>query len=210
VAWLNVVLHVFGLVCAVLWMRPGTPAVGVSERLAYLQADLYPLGWSLGWLVWMLCVPALVAFMALTAHRLGEPSSLARLAVVVVVAGAAFDVFCDSAYIIVLPYLARKFAQPQIFLTAEKLLGIGSLVVANGFYSLATLLMTRSLRGRAGMSPFVTPVGYGVTAFGLLLSAAAFPGEPWLIEWSTGPTIGLYCVWVLLVAYSLEPLERPA
>ena len=47
-----------------------------------------------------------------------------------------------------------------------------------------------------------------VTGFGLLLSAAGFTGVPWHAMWATPPTIGLFCVWVLLVARSLEPAGR--
>jgi hypothetical protein len=35
--------------------------------------------------------------------------------------------------------------------------------------------------------------------------AAGLLGEPRLAEWATGPTIGMFCVWVVLAARSVEP-----
>src|SRR5262249_17539192 len=135
-AWLNVVLHVLGLVLAAVGMRPGTPAVPLTDRMAYLASD--PSGWVLGGCVWMRFVPALVTFFLVAARHLGDNWPLAPILLV----GAAFDIFCDSAYILVLPFLAsRSDVSTSTFLAVEKLLGIGSLVVANGFYSVATLLM---------------------------------------------------------------------
>lgn len=203
-AWLNVGLHCAGLLLAGVFMRQGTPEAELAARMAYLKDR--PLGWSLGWSVWMLCVPALVAFMVLTARALPYRSTLPRVAVILVIAGAAFDLFCDAAYIVVLPLLARR-QEPALFEALEKLLAIGSLLVANGLYSVATLLMTLAIRERAALRPYSVPVGYCVAGFGFVLAAAAFTGWPWHVEGTAGLTIGLFCVWVLLVAYSLEPRE---
>jgi hypothetical protein len=203
-AWLNVALHAVALAFVALGIRPGTPLVPLPERLAYLARC--PLAWWLGWGTWMLCVPALVAFVAVLAHRLADRADLARLALVVTVAGGAFDLFCDTVYVTVFPFLASWQPPPEaLFLTVERLTGVGSLVVANGLYAVGTLLLTLALRGRPGLVPFTVVVGYGVFGFGMLLAAAGFTGVPWHAEWATGPTIGLFCVWVLLVARSLEP-----
>jgi hypothetical protein len=105
-AWLNVVLHVIALVFALFGMRPGRPLVPLPERLHYLAGA--PLSWSLGWATWMLCSAALVAFLAVLAHRLGECAVVARLGLTVAVAPAAFDVFCDTVYILILPDLAAR------------------------------------------------------------------------------------------------------
>ena len=204
IAWLNVGLHGVGLLFAAMGMRPGTPAAELAARMDYLKAN--HLGWSLGWFVWMLCVPALVAFMALTARMLPDPSTLPRIAVILVIVGAGFDLFCDSAYIVVLPYVAR-LQEPALFQTLEKLLAIGSLLIANGFYSVATLLITLTLHDRGGLRPYTVAIGYGVAGFGVLLAAAALTGWPWHVEWTAGPTIVLFCAWALLVAFSLESRE---
>jgi hypothetical protein len=207
-AWLNVALHVVALAFAALGMRPGTPLVPLPERLAYLAR--FPLGWSLGWGTWMLCAVALVAFFAVVAHCLSERADLARLALMVAVAGGAFDLFCDGVYLTVFPALASWQPPPEkLFLTVERLTATGSLIVANGMYSVATLLLTLALRDRPTLAPFTRASGYGVFACGMLLAAAGFTGVPWHAEWATGPTIGLFCVWAVLVARSLAPSGSP-
>ena len=85
-------------------MAPGTPLVSLSERMQYLAAA--PIGWIMGWSVWMSCAVLLIAFLFTLVNRLGENACLARLGLMIAVVGAAFDLFCDSIYICVLPMLA--------------------------------------------------------------------------------------------------------
>src|SRR5689334_3304241 len=92
-AWLSVGLHALGLAFAQLGMRPGTPLVAVAERRAFLAAA--PLGWSLGWGVWMLCALSLLLFYALLVERIAPRSG--RLALALVTAGVAVDLLCDAA-----------------------------------------------------------------------------------------------------------------
>jgi hypothetical protein len=202
-AWLNVVLHVAGLVFAYFGMRPGSPLVPLPQRLGYLAGA--PPGWTLGWATWMLCGVALVAFLAVLVGRLGERADLARLGLTVAVVAAGFDLCCDSIFIVAFPALAAaRPAYESLFLIVERVTGLVSLVIANGGYSVAVLLIALALRGRTGLVPGTIVVGYGVAGFGLLLAAAGFTGVPWHAAWATPPTIGLYCVWVLLVARSFE------
>jgi hypothetical protein len=209
-AWANVVLHVAGLAFAYFGMRPGSPLVLLARRLEYLAGA--PLGWSLGWATWMLCGAALVTFFAVLVHRLGDRADLARLGLMVAVAAAAFDICCDGVYIALFPSLAAAThsSSENLFLLVERMTGLASLLIANGGYSVGTLLIVLALRGRPALVPGTVVVGYGVAGFGLLLAAAGLTGVPWHAEWATPPTIGLYCVWVLLVARSFEPGGGPS
>src|SRR5262249_27442374 len=99
----NIALHLIGLACAAVWMRPGTPAAPLAVRMAYLAGR--PGGWALSWSVWIGCIFLMVAFTAAAARRLPD-SPLARLAVVVAVAAGSFDLLGDSTYIIVFPQVA--------------------------------------------------------------------------------------------------------
>lgn len=204
-AWLNVILHVIALAFAAFGMRPGTPLVPLVDRLNYLAHA--PAGWTLGWASWMLCAVALIAFFTVLLRRLGDEAFLARLGLMIAVAGAAFDLFCDTVYIVVFPAIAagQLAISPVTFVLVERVTGIASMVIANGAYSVAMLLFTLAMRQR--VSRFTGAVGYGVAGFGFLLCAAGFTGVPWHAEWATGPTIGLFCVWVVLVARSLRPPE---
>jgi hypothetical protein len=204
-AWANVGLHAVALALAAVVMRPGTPLAPLSERLEYLAGA--PGAWALGWASWMLCAVLLVAFLAAVAFRVGEGNrELARLGLTVAVVGAGFDLLCDTVSILVFPMLASWQPPPErLFLTVERVTGIGSLVIANGAYSVAILVLSTALRNQPGVSPLVTGVGYAVGAAGLVLAAAGFTGSPRHAEWATPPTIGLFCVWAVLVARALRP-----
>jgi hypothetical protein len=205
-AWLNVALHALALVLALFGMRPGSPLVALSERLHYLASN--PLGWSLGWGTWMLCTLALIAYFAVLAHQLQDPGPLPGLAVVLAAAGGAIDLWCDAIYITVLPQLAARTPPPEeAFLAIERIASAGGLIVANGLYAIGTLLLTVCLRRRQLSGSWLAPVGYGVFGFGILLVVAGFRDEPRLAELGTGPTIGLYCLWTVLVARSMNAGE---
>jgi hypothetical protein len=206
-AWLNVVVHILGLILAAVAMRPGSPLVPLRDRLDYL-AQAPPL-WTCAWATWMICAAALIAFLAALTYRLGVEARLAQLGLMIVVAGGGFDLFCDSIYILVFPKLAASPAlQEASFLMIERVTGIASLVIANGAYAVGILLIVTAMRGRPGLVRFTTGAGYGVAGGGLLLAAAGFTGVPEHALWATPPTMGLFCIWVLLVAYSVEPAGR--
>src|ERR1700712_2330757 len=67
-AWANVALHGAGLAVAWYGMRPGSLAVPLAERMAYLAGR--PAGWIGGWGIWMICTILLVSFMAVLRSRL--------------------------------------------------------------------------------------------------------------------------------------------
>jgi hypothetical protein len=204
----NVAVHLLGLLFAGLGMRPGSPLAPFPERMHYLAH--YPLGWSLGWGVWMLCDLAVAAFVIQVARRLR--SDWAILAAGLILIGTACDLACDSLFIVVLPNLAaRQPSNEGIFLTVEKVINTVSLVAANGLITLSTAAMTAALcvNGEPLLRLPIGLFGVAILAFGLLLSAAAFLPDPWLTEWVTAPTLLSYCVWCLFVANRLDRLEPP-
>jgi hypothetical protein len=202
-AWSNVLAHLAALALAAIGMAPGTPLAPLAERLDYLAGG--PIGWTLGWVCWMLCAVLLVTFLAVVVHRLGADADLARLGLTIAVAGAAFDLFCDSVFIVVLPMIASwQPPSEPLFLAIERLTSLGSLVIANGSYSIAVLLITRALQCRGVTAPGTTMLGYAVGVGGLLLAAAGFTAVPWHAQWATPPTILLFCAWVILVAKSFD------
>ena len=202
-AWMNVVLHVLALILAFIGIRPGSPLVALSERLSYLAS--YPPGWSLGWLTWMFCTLALVAFFAALAHHLPEQQPLPQLVVVLAAAGGAVDLFCDAVYITVLPMLAAQSPPSEpTFLAFERAANAGGLIVANGLYAIGTLLLTLCLQQRLERPRWATLVGCAVFGFGMILVMAGFLNDPRLAALGSGPTIGFYCLWTILVARSMN------
>ncbi|MFL6264193.1 MAG: hypothetical protein ACJ76Y_31290 [Thermoanaerobaculia bacterium] len=197
-AWANVALHGAGLAAAWLWMRPGSIVSPLTERIAFLSGR--PLGWSLGWGVWMLCTLLLVGYIA-TLRRLAPDCSLAaQLALVFTAAGMAVDLLADALQIQVLPLAARS-AQP-LFLAFERLALTGGATVANGLYTIGVLLMTLALRSQIGKS--ARAAGAATVAAGALMALSGLLPSPELLAASTGPTIGFYSLWTLLVARDLK------
>jgi len=206
-AIVNIAIHIFGLIFALFGMRPGSPLVSVDDRIRYLSQ--HPLGWSLGWGVWMMCDLAVIAFLFQTARRLRN--DLAWLAVGIILAGITVDLSCDSLFIVLLPHLAaRQPVNEEIFLIAEKAINTISLVMGNGLITISTAVMTiafwkpvdREVRNR--LVYLTRALGIAIFIFGMLLSAAGFMAQPWLTEWMTGPTILSYCGWCGLVAFQLD------
>jgi len=147
----------------------------------------------------------LVTFLAVLIRRIGDGSELGRFGVVLAIAALPIDLSCDSIFMVGLPMLASW--QPpaeQLFVAVERLTGVVSLGIANGAYSVAILLVSRVLQDHANIGMGTVMLGYAVGVGGLLLAAAGFTGVPWHAQWATPPTIGLFCIWVVLVASSVE------
>jgi hypothetical protein len=182
----NCVVHLAGLGCA-LFMRPGTSLVPLSDRMSFLAEQ--PVAWSMGWGVWMLCALALAGFYVLLAENL--PQEIARATLLCVGAAIAVDLCCDAAQMKILPLCARGDAAR--FLIVERAVGLGGTLVANGLYTLASVMAAWSL-GRRGLAAALGISGAAMCAGGLL-------DQSRIIELSTGPTILLFCAFTLLVAY---------
>lgn len=198
-AWANVVLHAAGLIVAWFAMQPGSMVVPLEERMTYLAGR--PVGWSLGWGIWMVCCLLLVAFMTVLRQRLSTvPSSIPQLALLLTAAGMAVDLFCDVIQIQVLPRAASTGS--DLFLTFEQLAFTGGMTVANGLYTTGILLMNVRLRGL--VKPSALLAGWATAVAGFALAAAGFVPSLILLQISTGTTIVFYSLWTVLVARDLR------
>ena len=193
-AWTSAFLHAVGLALAVTTMNPGTPAFPVPQRMAYVAAR--PGGWVAGWLVWVTCALALVAFMALLARA--HPLAATRAALVLALGGAAIDIGCDLVYAWVLP--ARAAGDVAGFLAFERALSAASLTGANGLYSLSVLVSSLALPAETT----ARRLGLLTFAGGAVLAAAGLIGDPRLVIAGTAVTIPAFVAWSLSVS-SLPP-----
>ena len=198
-AWSNVVFHGVGVVLAWNGMRPGSVAAPLAERMAYL-ADR-PAGWVWGWGTWMICTLLLVSFMAVLRSRL-PPSPTADLALMLTAAGMAVDLLCDVIQIQALPLAAAGPDQGALFLILERIAFTGGATVANGLYTAAVVLMTLCLR-TSGLATRFAGWATGISGAAMVLSGLIL--SPALLQASTGPTIGFYSLWTVLVARDLRP-----
>ena len=200
-AWTNAGLHAAGLAVAWFVMRPGSVIAPLAERMAFLAGR--PAGWTWGWGVWMLCTLALVAFMAaLRPCAAGHPLA-AQLALVFTAAGMAADLLTDAIQIQVLPFTAQAGpGAPALFLAFERFALTAGATVANGLYTTGVLLMTAALRGAIGRPAWIA--GWATVAAGALMAISGLLPAPALLAAATGPTLGFYSVWTLLVARDLR------
>jgi hypothetical protein len=183
-------------------MRPGSVAVPLAERMAYLAGR--PAGWVWGWGIWMLCTLLLVSFMAVLRSRL-PGSSAADLALVLTAAGMAVDLLCDVIQIQALPLAAAGPDSGPLFLVLERVAFTGGASIANGLYTAGVVLMTLCLR-TSGLATRFAGWATGISGAVMVLSGLIL--SPALLQASTGPTIGFYSLWTLLVAWDLRQ-DRP-
>ncbi|HEV7787323.1 MAG TPA: hypothetical protein VGQ28_18415 [Thermoanaerobaculia bacterium] len=203
-AWANVTLHGVGLTLAWFGMRPGSIAAPLADRMAYLAAR--PAGWIGGWGIWMICTVLLVSFMAVLRSRLPAPSPAADLALAFTSAGMAVDLLCDVIQMQALPMAAAGQGQVNLFLALERIAFTGGATVANGLYTAGIVLMTFCLRPITGMPARLAGWATGLSGAVMVLSGLVL--SPALLVASTGPTIGFYSLWTVLVARDLQQ-DRP-
>jgi len=198
-AWANVVLHGAGLALAWFGMRPGSVGAPLAARMAYLAG--HPAGWVWGWGVWMVCTFLLVSFMAVLRSRLPGPSLGADLALAFTAAGMGVDLLCDVIQIQVLPQAAGA-GPVNFFLVFERIAFTGGATVANGLYTAGIVLMTLCLYPVTGVPARLAGWATGISGAAMILSGLLL--SPALLAVSTGPTIGFYCLWTVLVAQDLR------
>ncbi|HEX4966749.1 MAG TPA: hypothetical protein VF173_38415 [Thermoanaerobaculia bacterium] len=204
-AWANVSMHVCGLALAWYGMRPGSVAAHLTERMAYLAGR--PAGWTWGWGVWMICTLLLVSFMAALRSRVPGPSLGADLALVFTAAGMGADLLCDVIQIQALPLVAAAGSgQVPLFLALERIAFTGGATVANGLYTAGILLMVFCLRPVTSVTARLAGIATGIA--GAVMVVAGLLPSPALLVASTGPTIGFYSLWTVLMARDLRQ-DRP-
>jgi hypothetical protein len=183
-------------------MRPGSVAAPLAERMAYLAS--LPAGWTGGWGIWMICAVLLVSFMAVLRSRLPVPSPAADLALALTAAGMGVDLLCDIIQMQALPLAAAGPAPP--FLLLERIAFTGGATVANGLYTAGVVLMTFCLWPIASVAARLAGWATGVSGAVMVLSGLVL--SPALLVASTGPTLGFYCLWTVLVARDLRQDRR--
>lgn len=207
-AWANVGLHILGLAVAWVGMRPGSVLMPLEERTAYLAGD--PPAWAWGWGIWMACTLLLVAYLAALRRLIPDRPVAAEIALLFAAAGMAADLLCDVVQIRVLPLVAAAGPEQRtLFLAVERLAFTGGATVANGLYTAAVLLMTLSLRGQ--VRPLARLAGWATFVAGSAMVVSGLLPSPELLQASTGPTIGFYSLWTVLVARDLRdphPLRK--
>jgi hypothetical protein len=188
-------LHLLALAVAGASIAPGTMDPDPASRAAYLA--MRPLGWTIGWILWMGSAITLVAFLAVLAER--RPTPLRRLAVVFASAAAAVDLSADTLQITMRPALAAGGATPA-FLSAEIALDCVGFVAANGIYSCAVLLSSLG-----GGTRLTRVLGIATFVAGMALALAGFTLNPRYLQVAASATMVVFVAWALAIAYAVPP-----
>lgn len=202
VAIATTVFHLLALALAGIWIAPGTMAGDAAARAAYLAPR--PLGWTIGWWLWIASAVTLVAWIALVAER--RPSSWTRLAVPVSIGAAAIDLSADALQIALRPALASEGPTP-LFQAVATALDVVGFVPANGLYSVAVLLATIGV-ARAGAPRVVTLLGLLTFLAGFALAAAGFTLQPRALQTTAGLTMVAFVGWTLTLWWSVRERAR--
>lgn len=174
--YLCAAVHSLAVLMMAAVLRGGTEVQGdVAARAAYVAA--HPLGWTLGWAVWMAAAVSVAGFYAWWAARL--PSRRVAAAVLVMAGiGLACDLLGESLYAAWLPWLAPDVTAGAAdrFASLQRAGTVLTGVAANGLFTLAGLaltLATPSLGGRLrAFALFVWVAGAALTVSAAVGSAA--------------------------------------
>jgi hypothetical protein len=187
-------LNALGLVLAVVGMRPGAPMLPLDQRMVFLAA--HPVGWTLGWTVWLLAALALVLLFARLVRVL--PGALAVPALALAAIGATIDITCDVLQIIAIPLVAAaEPPAPALFAALDAGLWGCGVILGSGLYCAAVALATLGLARRRHASRLLVASATATSLGGIVWVAAEVGGARAVLEPITGLTVGAFILWTL-------------
>jgi hypothetical protein len=189
-------LHAAAGATMLLVLRGGTEAEpSLAARAAYVQA--HAAAWRAGFAVWMAAGTSVLALYAWWASALPR-TRLAVAAVVIAGAGLACDLTGETLYAGWLPLLTHD---PARFGHVQRVGTVLTAVFANGFYTIAGILLT--LR-TPGLPRTVRALAWVAWAAGVALSVCGAAG------WATGlvAASGVLFPALVLLAVQLPPALR--
>jgi hypothetical protein len=172
----------------------------LQDRIKYIVG--HRAAWTSAWFTWTLAALAILYFFVEFAHVHQLRSTIA---VLLTVAALGPDLAAQTIEIGVLPSLANHVlsanAGPDLFLTFHRFAVMLSGCLANGLYSLATLILARG--ARHAYPAWITVIGVAVGVFGIALSVAALADSASGMFWTNVFLIPSILLW--LGALSLLP-----
>ena len=177
-------------------LRPGTELIpAVADRVTYISR--HPVLWRAGWSIWVAAALSLVAFYAWWGSYLRH-STLAVVALGVASAGLACDLVAESLFIGWLPRDYESIAPIATMLTGA---------AANGFYTLAGIILTLGTRSLGGSLLVLT---WAVWVAGGSLTACTLARASSGIAISTGVLFALFCPWAVWLGQALSTSDGRA
>lgn len=183
-AYFCAVANLAAVIALATVLAPGTTLVEEPARAAYVRENVGV--WRAGWSLWVIAAVSLLVFYRWWAGRIG--ASLALVAVAA--AGFGADLVAESLLIAVVP--ERPEVAPATFLLTGG--------VANGLYTLAGALLTRSTPGMRG--PFALWT-WSVWLLGAVLSLVTFFDAPQAIVAASAALFALFLPWCVAMGRRL-------
>jgi hypothetical protein len=163
-------LHAAAGLAMLLVLRGGTEAQpDLAARMAYVAA--HAAAWRAGFAVWMAAGVSVLALYAWWAAAVPRPR-LAVAAVAIAAAGLVCDLTGESLYAGWLPLLADDAAR---FGQAQRIGTMLTSVFANGFYTIAGILLTL---GTPGLPRMIRALAWVIWVAGTALSICGAMGWP--------------------------------
>lgn len=163
-------------------LAPGVSLAPTAAHAGYVADHL--IAWRLGWALWIAAALSLLAFFRWWAARIGW-SPVARAAIVLAAVGVLADIGAEARLIAWSPGQAFDIDG------ALRLSG----VVANGWYSVAGLLLTSRTRG---LPPPLAAWSWTVWLLGIGLAAAAAVSSDDASRFLTAALFVLFVPWLVV------------
>ena len=198
--WLAFAAHLIAGLAMAMILREGLESnPDVTARLRFVSVQR--VWWTVAWLTWTLAAATILAFYARFAavHRIeGLPAAALNTAVLLTIVAVGADWTAQGVEIFVLPGLAGR-GDAGGFLAWHRTAVVLTGVLANGLYTLATLLLVWA--SRRAYPRWIRAAGLGTVIGGATLSAAAWADSasgmvianvvlvPCLLTWLAGVAV---------------------
>lgn len=196
-AWLTLAIHAVAGAAMLLILKRGLATnPDLADRMNFVAQTTAP--WRAAWLTWNLAaVSILYFFMRMAQAHALETARWCRAALAIVVIAVIFDLSAEWLMMFSLPALARAHAA-DAFLRLDRTAVLLTGCIANGLYTLATLIL--ALSTRRSYPTWTWLAGAGVGIVGALLSLSAYFESITGLFLTNAALIPLLNLWLLGVA----------
>jgi hypothetical protein len=207
-AWITLAIHAVAgaAMLAVLKNGLGTNP-DVNDRMRFLVEEIT--AWRGAWLTWNFAAASILYFFTrmAQAHASDGPRTArwCRIALTIGAIAVLFDLSAEWLMMFALPRFARASAVDSFLLT-DRIAVLLTGGIANGLYTLATLIL--ALATRSSYPTWTWLAGVGVGIVGSLLSISAYLNSITGLFLTNAILVPLLNLWLLGVALSAARTEK--
>ncbi|MBI3943230.1 MAG: DUF2071 domain-containing protein [Chloroflexi bacterium] len=212
ITWFAFGMHALGVLAAVGGLWQGLPPVEPALRQEFIVTHVT--FWGLGWLSWALATFSIVLFY--TSWMVVLPiqrRSWGLVAVGLAFAGGVIDWVAEAVTIFWVPQWAQlgfdSTFHYQLFDLWSQLFPFLTSGLANLLYTVGGVILALVAARTYFFPMWIVIWSFVLWGFSLLLSMAAFTGNPALTTLAAGCTFALLLPWLLFVGYGWLVVSRP-